>query len=108
MIDKDLNFRILDRDFGVEDIRILGEPRLAAVVAYESGQLHMIPDISVECRVGQEFVRVPSDLLVLNPAGVVADPDPNVFYLSIDNKEGLHYLLCCDVFPERDEFPKDF
>lgn len=104
MSDKDLNFRILDRDFGVEDIRILGEPHLACMVTYESGQLHMVPDISVECHPGQEFVQVPSDILVFNPAGAVSEPDPNVFYLSVNNQEGLYYLLCCDVFPERDEF----
>ncbi len=108
MIDKEQTYHMLDREFPAEDIRILGEPRFAAVVAYESGQLHMVPDLSVECHVGQEFVRVPEDLLVFNPAGVVSEPDPNVFYLSVSNKEGMHYLLCCDVFPERDEFPAEF
>jgi hypothetical protein len=104
MIGREQKNRILDRDFKDEDIRVLGEPLLACVVTYESGQLRMVPDMSVECYPGQEFIKVPGDLLVINPVGVVSDPDPNEFYVSIDNQEGLHYLLCCDVFPERDEF----
>jgi hypothetical protein len=108
MMGKEQTYRMLDREFPLDEIKVLGEPSRAAVVNYESGQLRMVPELSVECRVGQEFVRVPEDLLVFNPAGVVSDPDPNQFYLSLDNKEGMHYLLCCDVFPERDEFPREF
>ncbi len=105
MIDREQTqtHRVLDRDFRDDEIRILGEPRLAAVVAYESGQLRMVPDYSVECSAGQEFVQVPPDVLVFNPAGVVSDPEPNRFYLSTGNQEGLHQLLCCDVFPEWEE-----
>lgn len=101
-------YHLLDRDFQYEEIRVLGKHSIAAVVAYESGRLQMVPDLSVECPPGQEFVKLPEDLLVFNPAGVVSDPEPNQFYLSIENQEGLHYLLCCDVFPEHENFPIDF
>jgi hypothetical protein len=100
---------ILDRSFSDEDVLMLKEPRRAAVAAYESGRLQMVPDLSVECYPGQEFVKLPPDVLVLNPVGVAVEmEEPNKFYLSIDNQEGLYHLLCCDEFPGSQEVFTDF
>jgi hypothetical protein len=100
-VNHDTSITLLDRNFDSSEIRTLGVPQWATAGTYEDGQLRMIPDFSVECSPGQEFVLMPEDVRVFNPAGVLAElTPPFVFFVSTRAHEGLYYLICCDEFPE--------